>query len=164
MSTIELLILDNFPKITIYYKVLYKTTSHELFFTELYHCILTTMLNMINFWPTYWSILINFPYCDSRRFSLRYSPHISTLITAKIFCVAIFLDLPWTTFYNDWPIVLTVWEISLIQIQSYWLSKSRSRSRSATFAIARCDGKCQILQMAPIKFCVSSYRFRDIPI
>ena len=41
-------------------------------------------------------------------------------------------------------------------------SKSRSRSRSAIFAITLFDGKCQNLRMLSENICASSYRFRDI--
>ena len=43
----------------------------------------------------------------------------------------------------------------------FYLQKSRSRSQSAIFTITSVNNKCQHLQMSPIYFCASYYRFRD---
>ena len=49
-----------------------------------------------------------------------------------------------------------------IQFLNILSPESRSRSRSAIFAITPFDRKCQVLQMSLTNFCASSYRFRDL--
>ena len=56
-------------------------------------------------------------------------------------------------------LALTISDINILNCLS---SKSRSRSRSAIFAITSFNGKCQNQQMSLTHFCASSYHFRYI--